>query len=61
MGPPAGSFNPAQAMATRQALMQGQMPSAYGNIAANAAAKSLFGPGGPALPRPGAQPPQPGQ
>jgi hypothetical protein len=61
MGPPAGSFNPAQAMATRQALMQGQMPSAYGNIAANAAAKSLFGPGGPPLPRPGGPPPQPGQ
>ena len=61
MGPPVGSANPAQAMATRQALMQGNMPSAYGNIAANAAAKSLFGPGGPALPRPNAPPPQPGQ
>jgi hypothetical protein len=61
MGPPVGSTNPAQAMATRQALMQGQMPSAYGNIAANAAAKSLFGPGGPPLPRPGGPPPQPGQ
>jgi len=52
MGPPAGSFNPAQAMATRQALMSGQMPTAYGAIAANAAGKSLFGPGGPPLPRP---------
>jgi hypothetical protein len=61
MGPPVGSTNPAQAMATRQALMQGNMPTGYGQIAARAAGQSLFGPGGPPLPRPGGPPPQPGQ
>ena len=61
MGPPVGSTNPAQAMATRQALMQGQMPSAYGNIAANAAAKSCSDPEGRHCRGRAGQPPQPGQ
>ena len=61
MAPPTGSFDPASAMATRQALMGGRMPTAYGQIAARAAGQSLFGPGGPSLPRPGGPPPPPGQ
>ena len=54
--PPAGSFDPASAMATRQALMGGRMPTAYGQIATRAAGQSLFGPGGPPIPRPGGPP-----
>jgi hypothetical protein len=52
--PPVGSTNPATAMAARQGLMTGQLPTAYGGLANRAISGLIAGMGGPSLPKPGA-------
>ena len=53
-GPPAGNTDPATALAVKNALATGRMPSAYGQLTARAAQFPLMGPGGPPLPQGGA-------
>jgi hypothetical protein len=55
MGIPRGAVDPATQMAVQRGLQGGGLPTAYGGIANQAMKSALFGPGGPALPRPGGQ------
>ena len=52
MTPPQGSMDPASAMAVRQGLQSGQMPTAYGRIANRAMTGLTAGAGGPPMPGP---------
>lgn len=54
MAPPVGAAPPNTAQMVRQALVSGNLPTAYGQIADRAVAGSIAGMGGPQLPRPGA-------
>jgi hypothetical protein len=51
---PPGGPDPATAMAVKQALATGRMPSAYGQLTQRASGFPLNAPGGPPLPQPGA-------
>jgi hypothetical protein len=47
--------DPANRMAVQQGLQGRGLPTAYGQIANRAMSSALFGPGGPAMPKPGGQ------